>query len=90
MTEEALRQIQFKQGGEKGTAFRQIRVTASQNDRLRALAESSGLTVTAYIKLKIFNELSTDIKLNKILQEIVNLSKKSTNPKLNQPREKTS
>lgn len=59
----------LKQNGEKGTLIKQIRLTPSQIARLEMWAKSSGFnTISSYIRHKLFNEPSADLKLNEILK----------------------
>ncbi len=52
----------------KGNVFVKIRVTESQNKRLRFLAEDSGFnTVSAYIRSQCLNP-SMEVKLNQIIK----------------------
>jgi len=48
-----------------------IRLTTEQKHRLEQLAKADGeVTLSSYCRKKLFEDLSTQIKLNKILQEV--------------------
>jgi predicted DNA-binding protein len=48
-----------------------IRLTTEQKHRLEQLAKANGeVTLSSYCRKKLFEDLSTEIKLNKILQEL--------------------
>jgi predicted DNA-binding protein len=48
-----------------------IRLTTEQKHRLEQLAKADGeVTLSSYCRKKLFEDLSTEIKLNKILQEL--------------------
>ena len=54
-----------------------IRLTNEQKHRLEQLAKANGeVTLSSYCRKKLFEDLSTQIKLNKILQEVKSIKKK--------------
>jgi len=62
--------MQFREElGAKKTLIKQIRFTDSQIKRLQMLAEGSGLnTISSFIRHRLFNDISQDLKLNQILE----------------------
>ena len=58
------------------TYMLRIRLTEEQRQRLDQLAKSDGeVTLSAYCRRKLFDSLSSELKLNKIL-ELLDKSKK--------------
>ena len=54
-----------------------IRLTNEQKHRLEQLAKANGeVTLSSYCRKKLFEDLSTEIKLNKILQEVKNIKER--------------
>ncbi len=69
-------QEEYRKTGEKGNFLFQIKLTRSQKDRLKFLAESAGYkTISSYVRSRCFDNMSIDIKLNKILSIIEGESK---------------
>ena len=63
--------MEEKQESGKGTILKQFRLTPLQLKRLEVLAKNSGFnTISSYIRHRLFNDLSFDLKLNKILELI--------------------
>ena len=55
--------------GEKGNINFHMRLTNSQYERLKALAKASGFqNVSSFVRARCLDNLSHDIKLNKILE----------------------
>lgn len=60
----------------KSNYMLRIRLTEEQRKRLEELSHADGeVTLSSYCRKKLFESLSTEIKLNKIL-EMLNKSKK--------------